>query len=331
MKMKIEKCPLEYTPQAATLHRPITADRARRGRAVMPRNSDAAGAALATPGTKPRSEKAVRISEPAQEATWAPSWATSNTPASGKSSSTKKKGASPSKTRVREASEESEYEYVYSDVEVSRVPADAPDDMRADFPGETAVGVAVTPQGKELESPSEPGSADSTYVAPSWTFGAAALRPNHDEGATPLRARDGAESPYEYYSYDEEYNEETSGRAAFPQPPGHTPSTAQRSPAKGRKRLDNAHGVYDSAANSSTGAAVAKPSFWSQVTSPRLPAPPSTAGLHPLPLCLPLDHDLDLSPPPSTQMFPCTAPRPKGTKTRRSERKNCLSTSLCLS
>ena len=50
------------------------------------------------------------------------------------------KGASPSKTRVREASEESEYEYVYSDVEVSRVPADAPDDMQAGFPGEASVG-----------------------------------------------------------------------------------------------------------------------------------------------------------------------------------------------
>lgn len=232
-----------------------------------PTSSNAAPAALATPATKPRPEKAVRISEPAQAATWAPSWATSNTPASVRSPSTKKNGTSPSKTRIREASEESEYEYVYSDV-----PADAPlDNMRAGFPGEKSVGVAVTPQGKELESPSEPGSTDSTYVAPSWTFGAAALRPSHDEGATQLRAKaaaGGAESPYEYYSYDEEYNEETSGRAAFPQPPGHTPSTAQRSPGKGRKRLDNAHGVYDSAANSSTGAAVAKPSFWSQVTSP---------------------------------------------------------------
>ena len=235
--------------------------------------------ALATPGTKTRPEKAVRISEPAQEATWAPSWARSNTPGSGKSSSTKKKGASPSKTRVREASEESEYEYVYSDVEVSRVPADAPDDMQAGFPGEASVGVAVTPQGKELESPSEPGSADSTYVAPSWTFGAAALRPNHDEGATPLRARDGAESPYEYYSYDEGEDEEASGRAAFPRPPGHTPSTAGRSP-KERSRLDNAREVYD---NSSIGTEVAKPSFWSQVTAPPPPASPCTADLVPLP------------------------------------------------
>ena len=254
---------------------PRTASRERAWAPVMdmpraskpPTSSNAAPAALATPATKPRPEKAVRISEPAQAATWAPSWATSNTPASVRSPSTKKNGTSPSKTRIREASEESEYEYVYSDV-----PADAPlDNMRAGFPGEKSVGVAVTPQGKELESPSEPGSTDSTYVAPSWTFGAAALRPSHDEGATQLRAKaaaGGAESPYEYYSYDEEYNEETSGRAAFPQPPGHTPSTAQRSPGKGRKRLDNAHGVYDSAANSSTGAAVAKPSFWSQVTSP---------------------------------------------------------------
>ena len=303
-------------------------------RASKPPTISDAAPALATPATKPRPKKAVRISEPAQAATWAPSWATSNTSASVRSPSTKKNEMSPSKTRVREASEESEYEYVYSDVDASRVPADAPLDKWAGFPGQKSVGVAVTPQGKELKSPSEPGSTDSTYVAPSWTFGAAALRPSHDEGATQLRAKaaaGGGESSYEYYSYDEEYNEETSGRVAFPRPPGHTPSTAQRSPAKGRKRLDNAQGVYDSAANSSTGAAVAKPSFWSQVTSPRLPVPPSTAGLHPLPLCLPLDHDLDLRPPPSTQMFPCTAPRPKGTKTRRSERKNCLSTSLCLS
>ena len=251
-------------------------------RASKPPTISDAAPALATPATKPRPKKAVRISEPAQAATWAPSWATSNTSASVRSPSTKKNEMSPSKTRVREASEESEYEYVYSDVDASRVPADAPLDKWAGFPGQKSVGVAVTPQGKELKSPSEPGSTDSTYVAPSWTFGAAALRPSHDEGATQLRAKaaaGGGESSYEYYSYDEEYNEETSGRVAFPRPPGHTPSTAGRSP-KERSRLDNAREVYD---NSSIGTEVAKPSFWSQVTAPPPPASPCTADVVPLP------------------------------------------------
>lgn len=292
IRCPLRRGPLESSrPSAATLHiasqiAPVSSRTERLWAPVMPRaskppkSSDTAPAALVTQATKTRPEKAVRISEPAQAATWAPSWATSNTPASVKSRpSTKKKGTSPPRTRVREASEESEYEYVYSDVEASRVPADAPDDMRAGFPGEKSVSLAVTLQGKELGIPSEPGSADSTYVAPSWTFGAAALRPSHDERAA---AAGGAESPYEYYSYDEEYNEETPGRAAFRHPPGHTPSTAQRSPGKGARR------VYDSAANSSTGAAVAKPSFWNQVMDPRPPASPSIVGLLPF---------LPLSPP----------------------------------
>ena len=99
-----------------------------------PKSSGVAPAALAAPATI------------TQAPTWAPSWATSNTPTNVKSPSTTKKGTSSPKTRVREASEESEYEYVYSDVEVPRVPADAPLDMPAGFPGEKPVRV-VTPQG----------------------------------------------------------------------------------------------------------------------------------------------------------------------------------------
>jgi hypothetical protein len=266
-----------------------------------PKSSGVAPAALAAPATI------------TQAPTWAPSWATSNTPTNVKSPSTTKKGTSSPKTRVREASEESEYEYVYSDVEAPRVPADAPLDMPAGFPGEKPVRV-VTPQGKadsaaqgkadaagQGERPSKSGSADSTYVAPSWAFGAAALQPSHHEGVAKAAAAAGAESQYEYYSYDEEDNDETPGRAAFPLPPGHTPSTGPRSP--GRARLDNARELYDSAASSSTGAALAKPSFWNQVATPRPPASPSTAGLLPLPA--PLCHDLDSD---------TTSPRPAGVR-----------------
>ena len=252
-------------------------------------------------GSKPPKSSGVAPAAPAtmtQAPTWAPSWATSNTPANAKSPSTTKKGTSSPKTRIREASEESEYEYVYSDVEAPRVPADAPPDMPAGFPGEKSARVAGTSQAKadaaaQAERPSKSGSADSTYVAPSWAFGAAALQPSHHEGVAKAAAAAGAESQYEYYSYDEEENEETPGRAAFPLPPGHSPSTGPRSP--GRARLDNRE-WYDRAASSSTEAALAKPSFWNQVTTPRPPASPSTAGFLPLPA--PLCHDVDLTPLP---------------------------------
>ena len=120
--------------------------------------------------------------------------------------------------------------------------ADAPDNMQASFP--TSLGVAVTPRGKELESPRAPDTTDSTYVAPSWTPGAAALRPTHHAhyGATPVPAKS-TESEYEYYSDDEEEDKKTqaAGRATFPDPPAHgihrhrTPSTAQRNQTKGRR------------------------------------------------------------------------------------------------
>ena len=241
-------------------------------------------------GSKPPKSSGVAPAAPAtmtQAPTWAPSWATSNTPANAKSPSTTKKGTSSPKTRIREASEESEYEYVYSDVEAPRVPADAPLDMPAGFPGEKSARVAGTSQAKadaaaQAERPSKSGSADSTYVAPSWAFGAAALQPSHHEGVAKAAAAAGADSQYEYYSYDEEDNEETPGRAAFPLPPGHSPSTGPRSP--GRARLDNRE-WYDSAASSSTGAALAKPSFWNQVTTPRRLRPHLRQAYF---LCLPL-------------------------------------------
>ena len=240
-----------------------------------PKSSGVAPAALAAPATM------------TQAPTWAPSWATSNTPANAKSPSTTKKGTSSPKTRIREASEESEYEYVYSDVEAPRVPADAPPDMPAGFPGEKSARVAGTSQAKadaaaQAERPSKSGSADSTYVAPSWAFGAAALQPSHHEGVAKAAAAAGAESQYEYYSYDEEENEETPGRAAFPLPPGHSPSTGPRSP--GRARLDNRE-WYDRAASSSTEAPLAKPSFWNQVTTPRRLRPHLRQAYF---LCLPL-------------------------------------------
>ena len=197
----------------------------------------------------------------------------------------KKNGTSPAAARTQAASEESdEYEYVYSEDLSDIVPADAPDNMLAGFPGinRVAVGVAVTPQGKQLKSPRAPGTDDSTYVAPSWTPGAAALRPTHREGVMSLPAKaeaaGGEESPYEYYTDDDgETRTRSPRRDVFPSPPTHgalrhtvgSPSTARRSQAKAHTATRDKHraGLAGDPARSSSSVATLHPwiAFWNQV------------------------------------------------------------------
>ena len=111
-------------------------------------------------------ELAVRWVEPAAERAASP--ALSSSP--GRSSSPAL-SSSPDK-----AEEEEEYSYTYLEEEPP-VPADAPDDALAPFPGESPLtpepavhdaGLAATPQQTpELFSPRAPETDESTYVAPS--------------------------------------------------------------------------------------------------------------------------------------------------------------------